>query len=70
MSFFSRRLCRIRRETTKAMSATFRLRVPVALFTIFGFARLSNLREMLAAIFICSVAASLSWSIGRAMMNE
>jgi hypothetical protein len=40
---------------------------PAAIFTLLGFARMTNIAEARAVGFICIVMAGLSWAAGRAM---
>jgi hypothetical protein len=50
-----------------ATSAILRFGFPVTIFALFGFARLTNVREAFSAAFICSFVACLSWATGRAV---
>jgi len=61
---------RARYETVNAASTVLQFGIPAGISIILGFARLTNLRETLAAAFICSVMACLSWVAGRAMKAE
>jgi hypothetical protein len=61
------RLGRVLLSSATATSAVLRFGFPVTIFTIFGFARLTNIREALSAAFMCSFVACLSWATGRAV---
>jgi hypothetical protein len=52
-------------SSATATSAVLRFGFPAAIFTLFGFARLTNVREAFSAAFICSFVACLSWVTGR-----
>jgi hypothetical protein len=52
-------------SSVTATSAILRFGFPATIFTLFGFARLTNVREAFSAAFICSVMACLSWAAGR-----
>ena len=51
--------------STTAIILTFGF--PVAIFTLVGFARLTNPMEALSAFSLCSIMTCLSWAIGRAI---
>jgi hypothetical protein len=50
-----------------ATSAILRFGFPATIFTLFGFARLTNVREAFSAAFICCFVACLSWVTGLAV---
>jgi ammonia channel protein AmtB len=49
------------------MIRTFMLGCPAAIFTYLGFARMTNLAEVIVVSFLCVVMTCLSWVAGRAM---
>jgi hypothetical protein len=51
-----------------AMIRTFLFGCPAAIFTYLGFARMTNLAEVIVVSFLCIVMTCLSWVAGRAMM--
>jgi len=61
------RLGQLLLSSATATSAILRFGFPVTIFTLFGFARLTNVREAFSAAFICSFVACLSWATGRAI---
>lgn len=61
------RWSRARYETINAASIILQFGIPVGISIAFGFARLTNLHETLAAAFLCTVMACLSWAAGRAI---
>jgi hypothetical protein len=50
------------------MIRTFLLGCPAAIFTYLGFARMTNMAEVLVVSFLCIVMTCLSWVAGRAML--
>lgn len=49
------------------VAGIFLIGCPVAIFTLLGFARMTNIAEARAVGFVCIVMAGLSWAAGRAM---
>jgi hypothetical protein len=54
-------------SSVTATSAILRFGFPATIFTLFGFARLTNVREAFSAAFICCFVACLSWVTGLAV---
>jgi hypothetical protein len=50
------------------MIRTFQFGCPAAIFTYLGFARMTNLAEVIVVSFLCIVMTCLSWVAGRAML--
>lgn len=48
-------------------ATVFQFGIPTGLFLAIGFARLANLHETLAAFFLCTATAFLSWIVGHTM---
>jgi hypothetical protein len=67
MSVIFPRLGRVLLSSVTATSTILRFGFPVTIFALFGFARLTNVREAFSAAFIYSAAACLSWVTGRAV---
>jgi hypothetical protein len=67
MSVIFPRLGHVLLSSATATSAILRFGFPVTIFTLFGFTRLTNVREAFSAAFIYSAAACLSWATGRAV---
>jgi hypothetical protein len=65
MSMSFPRLGHVLLGSVTATSAILRFGFPAAISTLFGFARLTNVRETFLAAFICSFVACLSWATGR-----
>ena len=51
-----------------AMIRTFLFGCPAVIFTYLGFARMTNLAEVVVVSFLCIVMTSLSWVAGRAIL--
>jgi hypothetical protein len=67
MSVIVPRLGQVFLSSVTATSAILRFGFPALIFTLFGFARLTNVREAFSAACICSSVACLSWATGRAV---
>jgi hypothetical protein len=67
MSVIFLRLGHVLLSGVTATSAILRFGFPATIFTLFGFARLTNVREAISAALICSVVACLSWATGSAV---
>jgi len=67
MSVIFPRLGRVLFSSLTATSAILRFGFPALIFMLFGFARLTNVREAFSAACICSTVACLSWATGRAV---
>ena len=67
MSVIVPRLGQVFLSSVTATSAILRFGFPALIFTLFGFARLTNVRETFSAACICSTVACLSWATGRAV---
>jgi hypothetical protein len=65
MSVIFPRLGQVFLSSMTATSAILRFGFPALIFTLFGFARLTNVRETFLAAFIYSFAACVSWTTGR-----
>ena len=67
MSVIFPRLGQVFLSSLTATSAILRFGFPAAIFILFGFARLTNVRETFSAAFFCSFVACVSWATGRAV---
>ena len=67
MSVIFPRLGQVLPSSVTATSAILRFGVPALIFMLFGFARLTNVRETFSAAFFCSFVACVSWATGRAV---
>jgi hypothetical protein len=70
MGIIFHRLNRARYEINSAASTVLQFSIPAGISVAFGFARLTNLRETVAAAFVCTVTACLSWVAGRALRTR
>jgi hypothetical protein len=67
MSVIFLRLGQVFLSSVTATSAILRFGFPAAIFILFGFARLTNVREAFSAVCLCTTVACLSWATGRAV---